>query len=145
MIPQESRSVDSDDIVGVIREKTKRYRSVARKLGVEFVVVLVAPEQSPLHLDAVISAIAGRLTTTIDFSLHSAGPIQSTPLRMRKANIPLHLDSALSGVGFLAMSDPTHQLSVIVNDNAEQPLAPRSPIRLIQRDGHPIGIPTWAY
>lgn len=120
--PQSGRWMNSDDdVAALIKEKVKKYASLARDLEVPLVIVIGADPRVPVDLHMLRSAMRGQLTTSVQLDpLTLRSP--TGRMQMHQTDEPPAWDPALSAVGWLTpgIGDPG-RISMIPSEQARRP------------------------
>jgi hypothetical protein len=110
--------------VEAIERKVARYRRLATKHDLPFVVVLCADEGTGLTREHVDHVLAGKNLITMTIPLYGIGQFDSGPIEIRQSEAPPVFDPALSAVAWLDVKDWAHaQLSLWPMATAVRPVA----------------------
>lgn len=134
--PTEGGTVDTDIVMEIVREKTRRYRQMVTDLGAAFVVVLAGQPDTAMDLDMVRATLDGRQAMTFLVPPSPSGPLGDVTMRMKAEHSPPVLDGALSAVGWLSTTQASPTLNLFENPRAVIPL-PDLPAERITRERLP--------
>lgn len=101
----DAATADRKDVVEAIERKVKRYRHLANRLDLPFVVVLSADEGSGMDAAHVDSILAGKNTMTFTIPAYGVGAFDSGPVEIRQTEAAPKLDASLSAVAWLELRD----------------------------------------
>jgi hypothetical protein len=126
----ESSTADRKDVVEAIERKVARYRRLATKYDLPFVVVLCADEGTGLTREHVDHVLAGKNLITMTIPLYGVGQFDSGPIEIRQSEAPPVFDPALSAVAWLEVKDGGNaHISLWPMPAAARPVAAVSPSR----------------
>jgi hypothetical protein len=102
---REAAATDRKDVVEAIERKVKKYRRLADRHDMPFIVVLSADDGTGLTADHVDSILEGNNTVTMNIPIDAVGPIDSGPIELRMTDAPPRFDPALSAVAWLDVNN----------------------------------------
>jgi hypothetical protein len=102
---REAAAVNRKDVVEAIERKVRKYRRLADRHDMPFIVVLSADEGTGLSADYVDSILKGNNTVTMNIPIDAVGPIDSGLIELRMTDAPPKLDPALSAIAWLDVNN----------------------------------------
>lgn len=98
--PRPSTHADSRHVWDTVNDKVARYRKLATQENLPLMIVLSAEPGAGLDQSLVTSALSGRNTLTLNFTMQTFGAMTSRPTELRRTDGPPRFDACLSAVSW---------------------------------------------